>query len=327
MKEQHTLRSTPKDVFLQLFNIITFYLSIIGFITLYIQYINVAFPDKLNFYFTSIANSVRVASSILFIATPAYIFTSWLLARDLHKEPKKRDLKLRKWLLYFTLFLAAIIIIIDLITFIYNFLSGELTTQFFLKILVVLLVAVSVFGYYIWELKREDSKSNVPKTLAIILSVVVFVSIAIGFFVIGTPRDQRNRRFDEQRVSELQMIQSEIISYWTQKKEIPAKLENLRDSISGFTPPNDPDTQIPYEYKVLGTLSFELCAVFTTDSNDYGLASRNMMMYSSPYPYYDGFQQNWEHKAEKTCFKRDIDPEKYKPVDNTGIKPEPIMYR
>ena len=145
MENQNILKSTPKDVFLQLFNILTFYLSVIGFITLHIQYINAVFPDTLNYYFTGIADAVRVSSSILLIAVPAYVFTAWLLAKDLAVEPQKRELKLRKWLVYFTLFVSAVTIIVDLITFVYNFLSGELTVRFFLKILVVLLVAGAVF--------------------------------------------------------------------------------------------------------------------------------------------------------------------------------------
>ena len=180
---EQTLKSTPKDVFLHLFNIVTFYLSVIGFITLYVQYINASFPDELNYYFTSIANGVRWSTSILFVAVPAYLFTSWLLAKDLNITPEKRELKLRKWLVYFTLFISAITIIVDLMIFVYNFLDGELNTRFFLKVLVVLLVAVAVFAYYMWDLKRKEMKSKIPKILAIVLSVIVLVSIIIGFFI------------------------------------------------------------------------------------------------------------------------------------------------
>src|SRR3989339_1639517 len=178
---ENPIKSTPKDVFLHLFNIVTFYLSMIGFIILYVQYVNVLFPDKLNYYFTSISDLVRTASSILFVAVPAYILTAWLLAKDLAVTPEKRELKLRKWLTYFTLFISAITIIVDLMIFVYNFLNGELSARFALKVLVVLLVAVAVFGYYMWELKRKELVSKAPKILAIILSIVALGSIIIGF--------------------------------------------------------------------------------------------------------------------------------------------------
>ncbi len=308
MEATLTIKSTPKDVFLHLFNIVTFYLSVIGFITLYIQYVNAAFPDALNYYFYGIADAVRVASSILFISVPAYLLSAWLLAKDLKVMPEKRELKLRKWLLYFTLFVSAITIVIDLITFIYNFLSGELTVQFFLKILVVLLIAAAVFGYYIWDLKRVDFNSTTPKKLAITLGSITLLSIVMSVFLIGTPATQRNRRFDEQRVGDLQNLQGQITNYWTQKAVLPENLSKLNDNISGFISPLDPETKAAYEYHVIATTSFELCATFKTVGPITGNVARPMM-YASNDPY----SQSWEHKGERTCFSRTIDPQLYKP--------------
>ncbi len=316
MENQNIIKSTPKDAFLQLFNILTFYLSVIGFITLYIQYINATFPDTLNYYFTGIADVVRISSSILLIAVPAYLITAWMLAKDLLVEPQKRELKLRKWLVYFTLFVSAVTIIVDLITFVYNFLSGELTVRFFLKILVVLVVASAVFGYYIWDLKRQELVSNVPKKLAIVLSIVVLGSVVMGFFIIGTPFTQRNRRFDEQRVQNLQMLQGQVLNYWTQKGALPEQVILLNDSISGFVVPNDPKTNKPYEYRKIDQYTFELCAIFSTVSEN------NLINSPMKYPVpYDSYNQNWSYKAERTCFSRTIDPELYKPQTvNENIK-------
>lgn len=310
---ENTARSTPKDVFLHLFNIVTFYLSVIGFITLYIQYINAWFPDELNYYFTAIANGVRWSSSMLFVAVPAYILTAWLLAKDLHKIPEKRELKLRKWLIYFTLFISAITIIVDLMIFVYNFLDGELTIKFFFKVFVVLLVAAAVFGYYIWDLKRKNIQSPLPKILAIIMSVIILASLIIGFFIIGTPREQRNRKMDEQRIMDLQTIQSQLVDYWSRKKVLPQKLEILQDNISGFTVPTDPDTKKSYEYSSLEPLKFELCANFTTNDKDFPPRGKETM-YASPC---GAFQQNWNHEAGRICFNRTIDPELYKAEVNS----------
>lgn len=308
MENTSNLRSGPKDIFLHLFNIVTFYLLVVGFITLFIQYINALFPDALNYYFYGISDAVRVASSILFISVPAYLLSSWLLSKDLKEMPAKRDLGLRKGLLYFTLFVSAITIIVDLIIFIYNFLSGELTIQFFLKILAVLVIAAAVFGYYIWELKRTDLNSQLPKILATALSVVALASIVAGFFIIGTPATQRNRRFDEQRVSDLQSIQNQITNHWTQKGSLPTTLANINDSISGFITPLDPETKAQYEYHVTGANTFELCADFKTVGPASSLNGQRTLVYSPNSPY----SQSWSHKDEHTCFSRNIDPELYK---------------
>ncbi len=303
------IKSTPKDVFLHLFNIVTFYLSVVGFITLYIQYINNAFPDQLNYYFSGIANGVRWSSSVLFIAVPAYLISSWLLEKDLKATPKKRDLKLRKWLIYFTLFLSAITIIIDLMVFVYNFLDGELTIRFFLKIFVVLLVAAAVFGYYLWDLKRTNAKTKIPKILTIIVSIVVLGSIIIGFFVVGTPADQRNRRFDEERIRDLQTLQNQIVNYWTRKETLPTNFADLENDISGFMVPQDPNNSDSYEYNVIDPLTFELCANFATANNNLEAKNRAVNYPVSPY---GNLQQNWNHDTGRTCWSRTIDPEFYK---------------
>lgn len=305
MDNSTVLKSTPKDVFLHLFNILTFYLSVVGFITLFIQYINALFPDPLNYYMAGIGESVRVSSSIVLIAVPSYLLTAWLLAKDLVFEPLKRELKLRKWLVYFTLFVSAVTIIIDLITFVYNFLSGEITTRFFLKILVVLIIASAVFGYYMWDLKRKELLSRVPTILAGILLATMFGGVVAGFFIIGTPATQRKRRFDEQRVQNLQMMQNQVINYWTQKGVLPSDTSLLNDSISGFVIPTDPKTNQVFGYRIINQSTFELCADFET-VND---SSKSMLEGQ----YYDSFNQSWNHKAERTCFNRQIDPDLYKP--------------
>lgn len=301
MENNQTLSSTPKDVFLYLFNILTFYISVIGFIMLYVQYTNIAFPDTLNFYYATQAyDGLRVSTSILFIAVPFYLLSAWILAKDLSKQPAKRELKLRKWLTYFTLFISAITIVIDLITFIYNFLSGELSIRFFLKILIVLLVAAAVFGYYIWDLHRENLNSKVPKILAMTLSVVTLASIVVVFLVMGMPSVQRERLFDDQRIMDLQSIQNQTLNYWIQKQALPQQSAQLKDDLSGFIVPRDPQTKVDYDYRVISPLTFELCATFKTSNQN------NIIMPDDP------FKQNWSHDIGQTCFKRTIDPDLYK---------------
>lgn len=313
MKNETKIKSGPKDVFFYLLNILTFYISTVAFIVLYVQYVNALFPDPLSFNYSGLVELIRWATSVLFVAVPVYILTSWLLGRDLAKDKRKRELKLRKWLIYLTLFVSAVTIIIDLMVFVYNFLGGDLTTQFFLKICVVLAVAAAVFGYYVWELRRKDIKTNVPKILAWTISTFVLASIVVGFFIVGTPSTQRDRRFDEERVWDLQSLQSQTVNYWIQKERLPESLNELEDGISGFIVPTDPETGEMYEYIVVGEFTFELCAVFKTASNDMGIVSKEAR---SLYPY-DKYEQNWSHGEGRECFSRTIDPELYKKVETT----------
>jgi len=314
-------KSTPKDVFAHLLMIGTLYASVISFIALLFEYVNALIPDPAFLYgYRSPFNqdSVRWATAVLLIVFPVFLLISWFLSRDLKLSPAKRDLKIRKWLIYFTLFLASVTIIVDLIILVYNFLSGELTTRFLLKTLVVFITASSVLGYFAWELKRQELKSNKPKRFAIISAAVVLASIISGFFIIGSPSYQRNLRFDEIRTSDLQILQNEIMNYWIQKEELPNKLEDLINSISGFVPPSDPESKASYEYNVLNPLTFELCATFKLGKvvgDNYYVSKSLMLEPARPYPfsgppYYQN--QGWDHPEGRTCFPRTIDPEIYK---------------
>ncbi len=321
-----SIKNTPKDIFLHLFNIVTFYMSVVSYIALLMQYINVTFPDPLNYYLASTLNSIFWSTSIIAIAFPAYIVTSWLMEKDFAKHPAKRDLAVRKWLIYVTLFAAAVTILGDLIALLYNFLNGELTLPFFLKIIVVLAVATGVFGYYFWDLRQHTKNAAaLRKQIARAISALIILTIAAGFLIAGTPATQRARRLDEQRVNDLQIIQGQALDYWMRKAELPATASDLNNPLNGFTFPRDPDTGLPYEYRPIDQLSFELCANFQTDGSDMPYTIAKPV---APRPLYpaDGIipQQQWAHGKGRTCFTRTIDPELYKPQTKTKkIPPYP----
>lgn len=314
------VKSSPKDVFMHLLGVITLYVSVISFIALWWQFINFIFPDPLNFpgYGSYVYDPIRIATSALIVVFPVFILLSWLIGRELQDEPAKRELRIRKWLIYFTLFISAITIIVDLIILINNFLRGDLSTQFLWKILVVLIVAAAVFGYFIWDLRRREKASGKPRLFAWITVGVILGSIIYGFFLVGTPSQQRARRFDEQRINDLQQLQSKIINYWQQKYVLPTNLATLSDI--GVQPIVDPETSQPYEYRTVGNLSFNLCANFSS-RNVYPLNDKRA---TAPYavgPYYGPGNKDWTHESGHVCFGRAIDPNLYRPINN--LEPAP----
>jgi hypothetical protein len=277
--------------------------------------INVFMPDPLSFYYTSELDTIRFATAMLIVAFAVYILLMFLIHRDIAANPGKAEIGARRWLMYLTIFLAAIMIIVDVITLLNNFLNGELSTRFFLKVLVVLVVASAVFGYYLMDIRASGGigKSK-NRFVAIGASCAVVLSIVVSFLVAGSPWYQRNVRFDERRVSDLQTIQNETVNYWAQKNVLPAELNDLVDSISGFQPAVDPETGVAYEYSVTGELSFSLCANFATKTPEI---LQNVPGTTAPVRYPgDVYQQNWSHDVGRTCFDRTIDPELYKNVDS-----------
>lgn len=310
-------KTGPKDVFFQLLNIIALYACVIFFGILIFKYIDIYFPDILKgHYASSLKSALRWPTAALTVIFPLYAWTSFYLQKDLAANPEKRELKTRKWLLYFTLFISIIVIAGDFVTLIYQFLSGGLTTPFLLKILAVFVMAVAVFIYYGWNIRKEIAPSSNPKMKLFVRAMVLLggVAISFGFYAAGSPRSERLRQFDDRRVNDLMTIQWQVVDYWQSKAKVPANLDELRNDITGFIPPKDPESNYPYEYSATGATSFELCAAFKT------VGENNIAVMTKPMPVFEGdfargaeTENNWAHGEGRTCFKRTIDPERFPP--------------
>lgn len=152
----------------------------------------------------------------------------------------------------------------------------------------------------------------------IIIGVVTLAVIA-GFFVVGSPREERARRFDEQRIQHLQFVQGQIGEYYRAKERLPKSLEELNDSFRGIIVPQDPEHRVPYGYEVKGNLTFELCANFNRpnlgqEQNHLGI-SKLVTPESLGGPF---GAETWEHGADQVCFERTIDKDFFKPIGRKG---------
>ena len=309
-------RTGAKDFFLWAGAMLFLYASIVSFIALLFSYINYVFPDVLNSYYTPnpYDSGMSYQMAILIVLVPLFLVLMHLIRRDIEKEPSRADIWVRRWALYLTLFVAGVTIAADLITLLYYFLSGQdITVRFLLKVAVVLLVGAAgfmhfladIWGYWIQYPSRA-------RMVGVGVGVLVLLSIAAGFFIVGTPGQARHYRLDEQKVNDLQSIQSQIITYWQQKQKLPASLNDLNDPLSYFNLPSDPQTGASYEYTATGNTSFSICATFNDASqrNSGGKA-----IPPGPAAPYLGASDNWSHGAGHTCFARTIDPERYPPFN------------
>ena len=191
-------RNIPRDLFLHLLAIVTLYWSAISFTTLLWQFINYFFPDAL-YYYDSSASLIRFSVSSLFIVFPIFIIVSWYLNKIYRRESAVRESKIRKWLIYLTLFIASLVIIGDLVTIINNLLSGGTTVQFILKAFSVLFVSAIIFAYYLDDVRRE-TPTKLGELFAWTSGVIVLGVIVAAFFIIGTPNSARLIQYDQQKV-------------------------------------------------------------------------------------------------------------------------------
>ena len=152
---------SAREAFLYLLLFATLYISAFEVGSLLFDLVNRAFPDPADpaWQVSGAAASMRWAVAAIVVAFPVFLFVANLLGREMARNPVKRLSAVRRWLTYVTLFLAAGIVIGDLITLLYNVLGGELSTRFLLKVLIVGVIAGTIFGYYLLELRREEKES------------------------------------------------------------------------------------------------------------------------------------------------------------------------
>jgi len=148
---------SAREAFLYLLLFTTLYLSSYHLGSLLFDLINRLYPDaafQVSGRYS--AQGMRWSISCLLVAFPAFVFLTRYIAADVARHPVKRLSPVRRWLTYLTLFIAAGALIGDLTTLMYNVLGGELTVRITLKVSVVLLIAGSVFGYYLADLRKEE---------------------------------------------------------------------------------------------------------------------------------------------------------------------------
>lgn len=149
------------------------------------------------------------------------------------------------------------------------------------------------------------------RSFGIASTVVVLVAIIWGFIIIGSPGNERLRKFDEQRVNDLRTISGEILNIvrdWrgypagqpdTLERELPPTLDEVV-RLARYTRPNivDPQTDEEYGYTVTGETTYQLCATFS-------------------FPRTQQYDVFWDHPAGAHCYEFDaLEPEGYR-IPNT----------
>jgi hypothetical protein len=301
--------SAPKNIFLHLFAFVALYISAISFGSLLFGYIDRWFPDRLAPYLehNGFSSSLRWSIAFLIIVYPLYLGSLWYLKKEFARFPALKESRVRKWLIYFTLFIAAVVMITDLVTLLYNFLGGEISIRFILKVAAVLFIAGIVFAYYFFDV-RGKAVPNI-RFFAWGVSALILLSVLYGFFIVGSPKTQRVRRFDQERSQHLQQIYYQVRNFWDTRYGLPATLEDIKKIDAFAVVPSDPETDTPYSYRILAENSFELCANFSLSNNGASSESDGSISKFMPVPPgrdpfnpYGDADKVLTHTAGENCF-------------------------
>ena len=296
-------KTSAKDFFINLGAIIALGIIVGNILSLLFTVIEKAYPPILSgsyYYSSTYSISFPVASLIIFF--PIYILLMWLLERDYSVQPEKRHIGVRKWLVYITLFFAGLAIAGDLVTIIYYFIDGqEMTMGFIMKVLSVLVVALAIFFYYIYDsIGKLNSISR--KVWTGVVFVIILSSIIWGFSVLGSPRTQQLIKYDTHKVSDLQNINYMVENYYQTKGSLSGSISDLSNPNDYNIVPVDSQTKTPYEYVLIGqsAKAYQLCATFNKAS----------IAYPSDLPTVT----TWMHPAGHYCFSETIPVSQYKRV-------------
>ena len=316
---------TAKDFFLHIGVIAALYVFATSFLSFMFDIINYVFPDRQAFYGDPYSTSMRFALSTLIVSFPLLLILLRVIHKDLLANPQKRELSLRKWLIYLTLFITSLTVAIDLIILLNTFLGGEITARFLWKVVAVLAVAGGIFWAALSDLRGVFFANPKVRTISVsAASLVIIAAVIWGFTVIGSPGSLRGLRDDNQRLSDLQNIQWQVLNHYQTKGTLPTKLSDLNDPLSNYIVPKDPATDAEYEYRSTSTsaratttISFQLCGTFVRPTEDlsgkgaYPAVGGPIAYPSDTYvdPNFGG--DNWKHSAGHACFDRVIDPLKH----------------
>jgi type II secretory pathway pseudopilin PulG len=126
--------------------------------------------------------------------------------------------------------------------------------------------------------------------LPAIATAVVAAAVICALVMLGAPSAQRQRKMDAVRIQDLTTIASHVNGYFTGHKTLPADLGTLAKEPGYRIRQSDPETGKPYDYQILDSTTYRLCAEFATDSS-----SKSSDAYANV---------KWAHAQGHHCFDR-----------------------
>lgn len=275
---------SARDAFYYLLAFVTLGIWSVALVWLGDVLIDRLFPSTLDYTYSSMDLRYTVAGQLasLIIAFPIFFFVSRSIVRETEQRPESLESGVRKWLTYIALIVTAITLLGDAVFFLQQFLTGDLTTRFACKALLLFVIAGGIFWYYLGTVRPTLAPPARDRLFGWAAIVVVAAAVVFGFSGIGTPSHQRAVAFDERRVTDLQDLAGDITSAYREHHLLPRRLSEVLPV--GAQGANDPASHQPYAYVPLRGSHYRLCAQFDTDTR--GAAGNTF----------------WQHPAGSKCY-------------------------
>lgn len=218
--------------------------------------------DQTN-YAAPFRSSVAGQLASIIVAFPIFMAVSAAIVRQTRLRPESVESGVRKWLTYVALVITAVIMLGDATWFLTQFLLGELTLRFAIKASIVFAVSGGVLWYYLGSVSSEQNVRRRDLYFGCAATGIVMIGLIAGFSGIGNPTYNRSVSFDEQRVSNLQTLATEINgAYSAANKRLPKTLAQV--PLNDRTLLYDPVSHALYRYAPVSKNAYRLCASFDT---------------------------------------------------------------
>ena len=298
---------TPKNFILQLGSLIALYVSVTSILILIFSVTNLKFPDAAAYYWedSGAREAVRTSIAMLVVFFPTFLIFTRLSNQDRRKFSGGEYGTLAKWLVYLSILGGILVLLGDLVTLINYFLNGEVTSRFLIKVFALLIVIGMTLHYYILDV-RGFFKKNAQKAMYFGMGAIALVlaSLSYGYAYIETPSEIREIRIDEKQVSDLRDMYWNVEEAYRATQALP---ENIDALYINRKKPTSPEGRADYAYNVLDEKTFELCAEFVAESQQFEQSDVQQPKTVSPDVGQLWYQNdNWEHGIGETCFKRTV---------------------
>ena len=288
-----------REAFLYLVSFITLYAFAFSLGAVFFGLIDYHFSSSIYRFDPGPSAAQTTALAAVIVAFPLYLFLMRRLATAVAADPERRQSLIRRWLTYLTLVVGAAVILGDVIALLARLLAGDPTAGFVLKVFAILVITGPIFGYYLWDMRQAEDEVTesvaraAPVLRGVVIAAILVVVVTIGYsiYLVGTPGQQRDVRLDEQRISDLRNISSNIDTYLGINYRMPSYLTELVGPRYYVRSLEDPGTDVPYDYRVIEGTRYELCAIFATNSSEGIQGERRTFS-----------ETLWSHGVGLTCF-------------------------
>lgn len=255
----------PLDFFLNFIAVVSLGWISWSIVNIYFQLVNKYSENITDMFARSYVDTpIRYGIAVLIVITPIYFFTINLL----HHKYKKAELSgssgIARLATYLILLASLVVMAGSLIDLINNFLKGVVGFSVIAKLLIILIVAGVIFGYYFYDLRRQayEKKSWVSIIAGGLLIILILGGVIIGFLNIEDPETAKNRLIDSNIAEVMSSVSATIVNFYKVNNFLGDNLDIKQlvpVNLSGLVEEN-------VTYRKVSEKEFELCATFKTDA-------------------------------------------------------------